>query len=665
MDISGLLFNVFSISLLILGFGFVIFWHELGHFLAAKYVGIRVEQFAVGFGHAICAWRKGIGLRWGSTQAEHAAALEKDPRAAAALGETEYRLNWIPLGGYVKMLGQDDLNPSATADDPRAFNRKSIPARMLVVSAGVIMNVILAAIGFMLLFLIGYNVPPPVVGAMQTGSPFQKAGGRIGDRIEYLDGTYIHDYNKLHLNAALVRSDRAVELIVHRADGSYATLEVWPQRPDDDHKSFLMLGVMPTVNLRGLDEKFAGKVKNADGSDLDPARQLLPGDVITHVDGKPVGIGDYPVLDAAVQDFGRPVELTVRGVDGTDRKISVRPQFEAFFGEDSLNIAGLQPPARVDGLQPNSVVKDKLRDGDLIVAVKVGEETRQYPTAGEFVRMVTQAGAAGTPVQITIRRDGKEFTYSDILPTARLEKGKRGLGVGVSMAEDAPVVVAVVPGSPAAVAGIPAKSTITAIDGQPVTSWFDVHRLLSASAGEHAIALRLEDGRDETRPMKLAQADWEKVRGVRYRPDVSDLVLQERIEQRRTANPIKAAAWGVTETRDLLLQFYVTLHRLVTGEVSYTNLMGPIGIVYSGSYFAMKGFDWLLWFLAMISANLAVVNFLPIPIVDGGLFTFLIIEKIQGKPLSARTQTIAQVVGLAILLSVFLLVTYQDIARFL
>jgi regulator of sigma E protease len=65
----------------------------------------------------------------------------------------------------------------------------------------------------------------------------------------------------------------------------------------------------------------------------------------------------------------------------------------------------------------------------------------------------------------------------------------------------------------------------------------------------------------------------------------------------------------------------------------------------------------------MISANLAVVNFLPIPIVDGGLFTFLVLEKIKGKPLSARTHQIAQFVGITLLLCVFLLVTYQDIAR--
>src|SRR5918998_6007647 len=108
---------ILSIALLVFGFGFVIFWHELGHFLAAKWVGIKVEQFAVGFGHAILAWRKGIGLRVGTTTREYERRLkdyiethedhletrgDSQPtssqldRAAKALGlgETEYRLNW-------------------------------------------------------------------------------------------------------------------------------------------------------------------------------------------------------------------------------------------------------------------------------------------------------------------------------------------------------------------------------------------------------------------------------------------------------------------------------------------------------------------------------------------------------------------------------------------
>ena len=161
---------IFSIILLALGFGFVIFWHELGHFLAAKWAGVKVEQFAVGFGTAALAWRKGIGWRVGTTRPEyerrikeHLAQNERaesevnadttnlttDQLDAAAarlgLGETEYRLNWIPLGGYVKMLGQDDMNPNAVSEDPRAYPQKSVGARMLVISAGVIMNIIEAA----------------------------------------------------------------------------------------------------------------------------------------------------------------------------------------------------------------------------------------------------------------------------------------------------------------------------------------------------------------------------------------------------------------------------------------------------------------------------------------------------------------------------------------
>src|SRR3954470_971380 len=110
--------------LLALGFGFVIFWHELGHFLAAKWAGVKVEQFAVGFGSAALAWRKGLGFRARSTRTEYerrcreyllstegsnattselADSTNDDQKIDAAghalgLGETEYRLNWLPLG---------------------------------------------------------------------------------------------------------------------------------------------------------------------------------------------------------------------------------------------------------------------------------------------------------------------------------------------------------------------------------------------------------------------------------------------------------------------------------------------------------------------------------------------------------------------------------------
>src|SRR5205814_8685015 len=110
--------------------------------------------------------------------------------------------------------------------------------------------------------------------------------------------------------------------------------------------------------------------------------------------------------------------------------------------------------------------------------------------------------------------------------------------------------------------------------------------------------------------------------------------------------------------------FYITLQRMIVQRsVPFKNAMGPYGMIRAGAGAANRGKNYLIWFLAMISANLAVVNFLPIPIVDGGLFTFLVIEKIQGKPISPRVQSIAQVVGLALIVSVFILVTIQDITR--
>ncbi|MEM6553990.1 MAG: site-2 protease family protein, partial [Planctomycetota bacterium] len=155
--------GVFAI---ILGFGFLILVHELGHFLVAKWAKIRATQFAIGFGQALVAYRKGIGFRVGTTEPEYFKRAQEhltqnpppteqgDPASAGSspttnskddgkaeerqaladaaklyaaadqlgLGETEYRLNWIPLGGYVKMLGQEDMDPNAQSPDPRAYN---------------------------------------------------------------------------------------------------------------------------------------------------------------------------------------------------------------------------------------------------------------------------------------------------------------------------------------------------------------------------------------------------------------------------------------------------------------------------------------------------------------------------------------------------------------
>jgi regulator of sigma E protease len=678
--------NILAIAALVFGFGFVVFFHELGHFLAAKWVGIKVEQFAVGFGHAILAFRKGLGIRVGSTYKEYERRvrehLEKKGtlastvtplqfNAAAAeigLGETEYRLNWMPLGGYVKMLGQDDLNPNAQSEDPRAYNRKSIGARMIVVSAGVIMNVILAAILFMVLFLIGFNVPPSMVGYIHTNSPAQQAGLQVGDRVRYFDGGYQHDFTKLQLNTALSHPDEQIPMLIERegAEPKFITLHVKPRRPGPEYGDFLIMGIRPMSDLAGYSAK---EFIVDDDTKIDEKTQILPGDVIETVNDQKVTPQDYPLFDRALQKSkGSPLNLTVRNAKGEVRTVTAKVGFELFFEDTPFNIAGLEPRPVILTIEKEAPVADKLKPGDVIEAIVINGEVQRSPTMGGFKNQVRAAANEGRKVAFIVKREGQDapLSIAEVVPNFRTGKKMKGVGVRLNE-EKAPVVANVLADSPAARAGIPRDSLIQKVNGQEVSTWMEVNEAMKAAGANITLtAARLDPktGKPTTQSadytVTLTTPEMDSLKNIRY---AHSLYLRDRIEPRITSNPLLAAGWGVTETRDLLLQFYLTLQRLATGSVSATNLMGPLGIVHAGSKFAIKGNDWLIWFLAMISANLAVVNFLPIPIVDGGLFTFLIIEKIAGKPLSPRMQTVAQLVGMAIILSVFVLVTYQDISR--
>ncbi|HUP77953.1 MAG TPA: site-2 protease family protein, partial [Pirellula sp.] len=183
---------LYNILLVAVGLGFVIFVHELGHFLAAKAFGVKCEKFYVGFDVPIKIGpirlpSKLIHFQW---------------------GETEYGIGAIPLGGYVKMLGQDDdprraeedlqrirkENPNASDDDPdrvlldpRSFPAKSVGARMVIISAGVIMNLIFGVLMAAWAFSSGVKYDPAVIGEVIPGDPAWKNGLAAGDKVVRID----------------------------------------------------------------------------------------------------------------------------------------------------------------------------------------------------------------------------------------------------------------------------------------------------------------------------------------------------------------------------------------------------------------------------------------------------------------------------------------------
>ena len=113
----------------------------------------------------------------------------------------------------------------------------------------------------------------------------------------------------------------------------------------------------------------------------------------------------------------------------------------------------------------------------------------------------------------------------------------------------------------------------------------------------------------------------------------------------------------------MVVTVYLTIDRLFRGSVGVEQLRGPVGIIDLGAKILPKGLMVFIFFLGMISVNLAVLNFLPLPIVDGGLFLFLIYEKLKGRAPSVQFQNIATGVGLVLIGTVFIVTFYNDIMR--
>lgn len=149
---------------------FLIFFHELGHFCAARLFGVRVEVFSIGFGSKLLCKR---------------------------IGSTEYALSLIPLGGYVKLKGQDDLDPTSREIAQDSYSTKPPLVKITILSAGVVFNILLAFLLYVAIGVSGVKILQPIVGSVQEQSPAQKAGLLPNDRIVKVDSTSITSWEQL------------------------------------------------------------------------------------------------------------------------------------------------------------------------------------------------------------------------------------------------------------------------------------------------------------------------------------------------------------------------------------------------------------------------------------------------------------------------------------
>ena len=671
------------------GLGAVIFVHELGHFAVAKMCGVKCEKFYIGFdinGWKICKFQ------W---------------------GETEYGIGVLPLGGYVKMLGQED-NPARVAEemerakvrqesgsaaepgeqpyalDPRSYMAQSVPKRMAIISAGVVMNIIFAFIFASIAYGMGVNYSPCIVGSLFPGEAAWEAGLLPGDKVVQIGDIDKPRFQDLQQQVALGDIEHGIPLLVKRPGvEELLSIVVMPERKEDGYAPRIGMTNPATTTLRKKEPVFP----------FTPAAAAEPefqgGDTIVAIDGQPVET--YADLHGIMAQHAS--EALTFTVQRASRKKSAQGSAEPARGEaentaaggETLDIEVAPNPLRVLGLtmelgpitavQPNSpAAKAGIQPGDQLLSIDnqppgnpATLPERLRSRAGETVSIELSRPDHEEPVVVEAELRNPPWYELSIAEGSPMSAPALGIAYRINN-----VVAEVEPESPAGKAGLKAgDEVVKAVVTQPAELKVDDLRLAAATleiefseakpnwpafftyflqevAPDSKIELTLKDGR--TVSMKAIDSEEFYVPGRGFG-------LEALMVSHQADSLAEAVSLGLDETVDSLTLVVRFLRKIGT-QVSPMAMGGPGTIFAAAGSSAKQGFSQLLIFLCMLSANLAVINFLPIPVLDGGHMVFLAVEGIRGKPVSERVFMAFTYAGFLFILTLMLFVIGLDVSRF-
>ncbi len=707
VDFGGLFTKALNVLSVALGLGLVIFFHELGHFAVAKWCNVHVERFSIGIGPILWSRQK---------------------------GETEYALSALPFGGYVKMLGQDDMDPnqmtsSEIAENPRSYSAKSVPQRMAIISAGVIMNIITGFMFFTICYWYGVDEPSPVVGNVVPGFPAWIAGMKDGDRIESINGEEIRSFGDVFQSVVLSTGD--VRLQGKHLDGSAFDLTLTPDRGASGRSVGLQSAPTNTISkdlINADDIAIAGfpaerarlvngdaevpspvtpaaqnSAENAEKSDKPevPVTPFRPGDRLIALQSEPVKtFVDRNRLTAkhASEDLIYTFERTTKSDDAsvpattTEVRITVPP--------DNVRSIGLwMAMGPVRAIRKGSIAETAgLKVGDIILSVDDMAMGSDYdpvrlPTyfseqAGKVVRIKVSRQAAAAPEQHELEMvptDDPGWTETPLFQTSPLSIPAIGAAFQIF-----PNIAKVVPGSEAEKTGLFAKGQkITRIELVEAETNTDVPGAAKTKTPPQLMLNELK----EKQPGTKEDINWAwAFDSIQYSPDSQIRIYfddgkSEKAELLKNVEKVpdwyswtrgiagwepavelqkgdsfgEAASLGLRKTRQTGISIYMTLRSLFRGDLPADSFSGPVGILSIGYRVASQGMTDLLLFLGFLSINLAILNFLPIPVLDGGHMVFLIWEGVTRRKPSPRVIGYAHAAGLLFIISLFMFVMYIDL----
>ena len=698
--------RLYNIALMLLGLGFVIFVHELGHFLAAKMFGVKCEKFYIGFD---------VPMKIGPIRLPSRLARFQ-------WGETEYGIGSIPLGGYVKMLGQDDdprnlkeenqrilagdnpttelssqrsSSPNNSKLDPRSYPAKPVFARMIIISAGVVMNLIFGVLMAATAYRLGVPYTPAILGSTMPGDPAWKAGLRAGDRIVGIETSQDDQmsFDEIRKKVAIggIRKLEAPIDLTYERQGERKTLQIAGSMahadPDARH-NFQTIGIRSAaVTEVGQIPTYSRllKLEGRKPSDL----QL--GDRILGVDGVLFEANDsgndffsYQLDELLHPKLNQTVELAVERKDANSKQsLTVRVEPVA------LKTLGLRfEPDAVTAIAENSAAS--------AAGIKLGDKLTKFngqPIEDAICLPNRIATMAGQKVTLELSRENSgpiqfewtvptRFLLENDLPTygsVGLDLPGSGLVYSVSRK-----IASVAPNTTAAQSGLRPGDIVQQLQFGDLNpehqTYLKESRIDDLFAKQvpidtirnlqyiHAVVQALPAGL----PFQIVVERDSKIQtataSVMNETDVFS--PDRRIALSPYRQTYVAKSWaqalpkGLQEIRRGIGDVLEFLQLIVTGK-AFNYIGGPATIAAQATSAASQGVSPLLMFLTLLSANLAVVNFLPVPALDGGHMVFLAAEAITGKPVNEDLQVKLTIGGMVALLSLMLLAFRNDILFFL
>lgn len=637
-----------TVLLVILGLGLVIFVHELGHFLACKATGVKVEVFSIGFGPAL----PGLTWRW---------------------GETEFKVAAIPLGGYVKMLGEnpDEAADESVRDDPRAYPNRPVGQRMWIISGGVLMNVLFGLVCFVVVYLCGKVEVAPRFGVIVPGSPADMAGLETGSLLLQVNDNSQPTYEDLFYAAALAQPDRTAIYLRWQTpahDGESGVVkEAWvvPRRRGNELKPTLGVGFPEGLSL-------ALPYPLPDGTTMQPGDRFLAlrpkgsdrsQALHTHRD----------LLDAQFRWRQTELEVTIQR-DGQEHVYLVPPRYFHTFGVEFV----IGPIVSVGDDAPEPI-RRQVKPGDILVAVndrsdfdplRLPDELAEAGQRRQEVRLAFRRHGQSAPIELAVVPLPGRGSWNEEYPvTSFAPVSIPALGITYDVS---PRIGRVHPDGPAHGKLKPGDEIVAVTvqtDGSkswrlddtvrlPYVFWRLQEIARDSQISEATVTVRRPEGTEETVTVSLREdRTWPL-------PD-RGWVMERDTFVFRTANPFQAMYLGTRDTFRTVARIYIQIKALVVGQISWKLMSGPPEIARMTYHMARRGLVELLMFLGMISINLAVINFLPIPLLDGGHMVFLIIEKLRQRPVRWQIQAAANIIGLVLLIGLMVFLTLWDISKYL